>query len=181
MSHFPVKGYFYSLLFLDSIALITQEILVDGATVLFLSYELDRQTGGPMPSAALRGYQKYRGASSSPPFPTSSPANTTSSTHASSASPLPYSLHSSSNASSASSSPFGGAHTKIGSSSVFPHGTHSNNSSISSLGSLGGSLTSASSSATIHGGAYNQPQPASPYGQQSHYVSPQSMSMRRPF
>ncbi|KAF8959051.1 hypothetical protein BDZ97DRAFT_1667710 [Flammula alnicola] len=41
---------------------LTQEIIVDDETLLFVIYELDRKNGGPMPSATLLGYQKYRAA-----------------------------------------------------------------------------------------------------------------------
>ncbi|KAF8902120.1 hypothetical protein CPB84DRAFT_1658882, partial [Gymnopilus junonius] len=42
--------------------ILTQEIIVDDETLLFTVYELDRKNGGPMPSAMLLGYQKYRAA-----------------------------------------------------------------------------------------------------------------------
>ncbi|KAJ3486683.1 hypothetical protein NLJ89_g11790 [Agrocybe chaxingu] len=48
---------------------LTQEIIVDDETLLFVIYDLDRRTGGPMPSAALLGYQKYRAADKSTPQP----------------------------------------------------------------------------------------------------------------
>ncbi|KAF9532945.1 hypothetical protein CPB83DRAFT_589012 [Crepidotus variabilis] len=41
---------------------ITQEIVVDDETLLFVIYDLDRRNGGPMPSVSLMGYQKYRAA-----------------------------------------------------------------------------------------------------------------------
>ncbi len=55
---------------------ITQEIVVDEETLLFVIYELDRRQG-PMPAASLLGYQKYRpvdkGASISPSPSATSP------------------------------------------------------------------------------------------------------------
>lgn len=39
---------------------LTQEIIVDDETLIFVVYELDRKNGGFMPSATLLGYQKYR-------------------------------------------------------------------------------------------------------------------------
>lgn len=39
---------------------ITQEIVVDGETLIYIIYELDRRTGGVLPSAELVGYQKYK-------------------------------------------------------------------------------------------------------------------------
>ena len=33
---------------------------MDEETLLFVIYDLDRKNGGPMPSATLLGYQKYR-------------------------------------------------------------------------------------------------------------------------
>jgi hypothetical protein len=40
--------------------ILTQEIIVDDETLLFAIYDLDRKNGGPMPSATLLGFQKYR-------------------------------------------------------------------------------------------------------------------------
>ncbi|KAF9564677.1 hypothetical protein CPC08DRAFT_660262 [Agrocybe pediades] len=39
---------------------ITQEIIVDDETLLFVIYDVDRKNVGPSPSATLLGYQKYR-------------------------------------------------------------------------------------------------------------------------
>jgi hypothetical protein len=59
--------------------LLTQEIIVDDETLLFMIYELDRKNGGPMPSAMLLGYQKYRAADKGTPMPSAispSPSST---------------------------------------------------------------------------------------------------------
>ncbi|KAF9464665.1 hypothetical protein BDZ94DRAFT_456593 [Collybia nuda] len=47
---------------LDAVAstTITQEIVVDGDALIYVIYELDRRTGGALPSAELVGYQKYK-------------------------------------------------------------------------------------------------------------------------
>lgn len=42
--------------------ILTQEIIVDDETLLYAIYDLDRKNGGPMPSATLLGFQKYRAA-----------------------------------------------------------------------------------------------------------------------
>jgi len=39
---------------------ITQEIIVDNETLLYVIYDLDRRNSGSMPSAELLGFQKYR-------------------------------------------------------------------------------------------------------------------------
>ncbi|KDR81575.1 hypothetical protein GALMADRAFT_135005 [Galerina marginata CBS 339.88] len=49
--------------------ILTQEIIVDDETLLFMIYELDRKNGGSMPSAMLLGYQKYRAADKGTPMP----------------------------------------------------------------------------------------------------------------
>lgn len=38
---------------------ITQEIIIDDVSLLFVIYELDRTTGNPMPSAQFTGFLKY--------------------------------------------------------------------------------------------------------------------------
>jgi hypothetical protein len=59
---------------------ITQEIVVDDETLLFVIYELDRRNANAdyMPSATLLGYQKYRaGEKSNSPMATVSPSPST--------------------------------------------------------------------------------------------------------
>lgn len=57
---------------------VTQEIVVDDETLLYVVYELDRRNAGPMPSASLLGYQKYRtGDKGNSPMPTITPSPST--------------------------------------------------------------------------------------------------------
>ncbi|KAJ7285870.1 hypothetical protein C8J57DRAFT_1663148 [Mycena rebaudengoi] len=49
--------------------IITQDIVVDGVTLLFVVYELDRRNGGALPSAELSSCQKYPGAGVAAPKP----------------------------------------------------------------------------------------------------------------
>ncbi|KAF8163269.1 hypothetical protein B0H34DRAFT_650490 [Crassisporium funariophilum] len=53
---------------------LTQEIIVDDETLLYVIYDLDRRNGGPMPSAALLGYQKFRAADKGSPLASFSPS-----------------------------------------------------------------------------------------------------------